>query len=205
MLDPELQVRYEGPCVDGFAEGEGSASGLAEYRGGFKAGRKHGKGVKTWPNGDRYEGDFVDDRKHGFGVYAWGRGPWAGERYEGSYASDRRHGEGVYRWPSGDRYRGPWKDDAFAGPATPMMAARAKFEEEARAAVAQPGQKVCREMPVGIGAGDWVRGTVVQAQAERIAVRIDEPGVHAHVIAGIEARRGELIWDAPMGWTPCFE
>ncbi len=205
MLDPELQGRYAGPCVGGLAEGEGSASGFAEYRGGFKAGRKHGKGVKTWPNGDRYEGDFVDDRKEGFGVYAWGRGAWEGERYEGAYLGDRRHGNGVYRWPSGDVYRGPWKDDAFAGLPTPMMIARARFEEEARAAVARPGQKVCREMPVGIGASEWVRGTVMQTDAERIAVRIDEPGVHAHVIAGIEARRGELIWDAPTGWTPCFE
>jgi hypothetical protein len=205
VLDPELQGRYAGPCVDGLAEGEGSASGFAEYRGAFKAGRKHGKGVKSWPNGDRYEGEFVDDRKHGFGVYAWGRGPWAGERYEGSYVNDRRHGDGVYRWPSGDSYRGPWKDDAFAGPGTAMMIARAKFEQEARAAVAKPGQKVCREMPVGIGGGDWVRGTVVQVDAERVAVRIDDPGVHAHVIADVEARRGEIIWDAPTGWTPCFE
>lgn len=205
VLDPELQGRYVGPCVDGLAEGEGSASGFADYRGGFRAGRKHGKGVKTWPNGDRYEGDFVDERKEGFGVYIWGRGMWAGERYEGSYLNDRRHGQGVYRWPSGDVYRGPWKDDAIAGPATPMMIARAKFEEEARAAVGKPGQKVCREMPVGIGSSDWVRGTVVQVDAERIEVRIDDPGVQLHVIASVEARRGALIWDSPVAWTPCFE
>jgi hypothetical protein len=205
VLDPELQGRYQGPCVDGLAEGEGSASGFADYRGGFKAGRKHGKGVKTWPNGDRYEGDFVNDGKEGFGVYVWGRGVWEGERYEGAYANDRRHGNGVYRWPSGDIYRGPWKDDAVAGPGTPMMIARAKFEEEARAALGKPGQKVCREMPVGIGASDWVRGTVLRTDGERIAVRIDEPGVHAHVIANVEARRGELIWDTPTSWTPCFE
>src|SRR5205807_8657360 len=55
VLDPELQGRYAGPCVNGLAEGQGSARGAAQYEGGFKAGRKHGKGVKTWPNGDRFE------------------------------------------------------------------------------------------------------------------------------------------------------
>ncbi len=95
VLDPELQLGYAGPCKDGLAEGAGSAVGSAEYRGGFKAGRKHGAGVKTWPNGDRYEGGFVEDRKEGHGLYSFGHGPWAGERYEGDYSNDRRHGYGV--------------------------------------------------------------------------------------------------------------
>jgi hypothetical protein len=103
VLDPELQGAYSGPCAAGLAQGRGTAIGSAEYRGEFQAGRKHGKGVKTWSNGDRYEGDFLEDRKEGAGIYVWGRGPWAGERYEGGYVDDRRHGFGVYRWPSGDR------------------------------------------------------------------------------------------------------
>ncbi len=85
-----------------------------------------------------------------------------------------------------------------------MMIARARFEEEARAAVAKPGQKVCREMPVGIGARDWVRGTVVAANAELVAVRIDDPGTQPHVIANVEPRRGEVLWDAATSWTPCY-
>ena len=204
VLDPELQGRYYGGCVDGLAEGLGEAEGTARYVGEFKAGQKHGRGVKTWPNGDRYEGEFVADRKEGTGTYVWGRGPWRGERYEGAYRADRRHGFGVYRWPSGDVYAGQWQDDAFAGPATPMMAARLKFEAEARAAVAKEGQKVCREMPVGIGAWDWVRGVVVAANAESVAVRIEDAGRHPHVIANVEARAGEVLWDAPANWTPCY-
>src|SRR5687767_8279771 len=82
VLDPELQGSYDGGCVNGYAEGRGEARGRATYIGAFSAGRKHGKGVKTWPaTGDRYEGDFVEDRKHGTGTYAWGsRSPAAGER-----------------------------------------------------------------------------------------------------------------------------
>ena len=204
VLDPELQGRYAGPCVNGLAEGHGSASGVAQYEGGFKAGRKHGKGVKTWPSGDRYEGDFVEDRKEGVGAYAWGRGKWAGERYEGAFNNDRRNGFGVYRWPSGDVYAGPWKDDAFAGPPTQMMQARAQFEKEARAAVAKEGQKVCREMQVGIGGRDWIRGVVVSIGKEQVAVRIDDPGTNQNVIAEVEARKGDVLWDAPQNWTPCF-
>src|SRR6185436_11644783 len=80
VLDPELQESYAGPCVDGLAEG---------------------KGIKSWPNGDRYEGEFAADHKDGFGTYQWGEGPWKGERYEGSFAQDRRQGYGMYWWPGG--------------------------------------------------------------------------------------------------------
>lgn len=114
VLDPELQASYTGPCVNWLAEGEGSARGSAEYQGGFRAGRKHGQGVKSWPNGDRYEGAFVEDRKEGEGRYLWGRGPWAGESYAGPYLNDQRHGTGAYRWATGDVYRGPWVEDRTA-------------------------------------------------------------------------------------------
>jgi hypothetical protein len=204
VVDPELQGSYSGPCVGGLAEGEGSASGIAEYRGGFKAGLKHGQGVKTWPNGDRYEGGFVDDRKEGTGVYEWGRGPWAGERYEGGYAHDHRQGFGTYRWPNGDVYSGPWEDYGITGPATPMMLARAKFEEEARAAVAHVGVKVCRQMPVGLAQGDWIRGTVVQVAEANVGVRIDDPGRFRTSVSGVEVRQGIVVWDLPETWTPCY-
>lgn len=198
VMDPELQGAYTGPCVNGLAEGVGIATGAAEYRGAFKAGLKHGKGVKTWPSGDRYEGEFVADRKEGFGTYTWGRGPWQGERYEGQFVEDRRHGFGVYRWASGDSYAGTWEADRPTGPATEMMAARGKFAEEARAAVAKQGQKVCREMRVGIGGRDWVRGAVVDIEGDHVGVRIDDPGEHKHYPVG------EVVWDLATAWTPCW-
>jgi hypothetical protein len=204
VLDVELQESYRGPCVDGLAEGYGSARGTARYEGEFKAGRKHGKGLKVWPNGDRYEGDFVEDRKEGAGVYTWGRGPWAGERYEGEYAGDRRHGRGTYRWPSGDVYAGRWDNDAIAGPATEMMVARAKHLEEARAAIEKIGQKVCREVPVGIGERDWVSGVVVALTEDKVGVRLADPGRHPHIVGGVELRRDEVTWDAFEAWTPCW-
>ena len=125
VVDPELKEFYYGPCQDGFAHGEGQARGTASYRGEFKAGRKHGKGLKIWPNGDSYSGDFVEDRKHGRGTYSWGRGRNEGERYVGDYRDDRRDGQGTYRWPNGDVYEGPWAADRMTNENAPVLRARA--------------------------------------------------------------------------------
>jgi len=203
VLDPELQSAYAGPCLNGLADGEGRASGIAIYEGGFKAGKKHGFGVKAWPNGDRYEGTFVDDQKEGHGKYRWGRGPWRGETYEGGYVGDKRHGEGTYRWPTGDVYSGPWKDDQIAGYATPMMLAQRKHAEEAMKALGKEGQAVCREMPVGIALSEWIRGVVVGISGDQVGVRIEQPG-DRHVVAGVELQAGDIVWDKPTQWTPCY-
>ena len=204
VLDPELQGRYFGGCKDGLAEGYGQAIGTAEYKGGFKAGRKNGKGTKTWPSGDRYEGDFVDDRKQGKGTYTWGpRSAWAGEKYSGSYVGDRRQGFGVYEWPGGDRYAGPWKNDVITGPMTPKMMARTRAYAELAAAVGKRGAEVCRNMIVGSVTDDWVRGTVTEVQGERIAVRIDDPGRFPHVISDRAISKGDTVWDELQFWTPC--
>jgi hypothetical protein len=188
VLDPELQGFYSGSCVNGLAEGKGMARGSAQYEGEFKAGRKHGRGAKIWPNGDSYEGQFAEDRKQGHGVYTWGRGPWAGERYDGEFADDKRDGIGEYRYASGDVYRGPWKDDVAMGAPTPMMQARARFEAESLAAVGKPGTKVCREVPIGIGGYEWQRGVVEAVDGKRVGVRAGD----------------ELRWDDATEWTPCF-
>jgi hypothetical protein len=203
VLDPELQSSYDGPCVSGLAQGEGRASGIAAYEGGFKAGKKHGRGVKSWPNGDRYEGEFAQDRKEGKGAYTWGRGQWQGERYVGEYLDDQRHGTGTYTWPTGDVYRGPWIEDRIAGYATPMMLAQRKFAEEAMQAVGREGQAVCREMPIGIALSEWVRGVVMGVSGDQVGVRIDAPG-ERHVIAGVELRAGDIVWDKPTAWIPCW-
>jgi len=204
VLDPELQGAYAGPCKNGLAEGYGYAMGTAEYRGDFKAGMKDGQGVKTWPNGDRYEGGFVNDRKQGYGKYVWGRGPWQGDRYAGEYVADKREGFGTYHWASGDVYSGPWKDDQITGPATPMMRAQAKFQEEARKAVAKQGQKVCRRMAVGIALDEWLRGVVVAIGPRKVAIRIDDPGHYGEEVAGVPVKKGDVVWDEPEQWTPCM-
>jgi hypothetical protein len=205
VLDPELAGIYQGGCREGLAEGYGEARGGAGYKGGFHAGRKQGKGVKTWPSGDRYEGEFVADRKEGYGEYVWSpRGPSAGERYRGGFLNDRRHGDGVYLWPSGDRYEGEWADDAIIGLPTRAMIARARAKTETLAAVAKPGVQVCRALPVGIAVRDWIRGEVTSVDGERIEVRIDDAGRQPHAIDGRPLAKGMHIRSAAAEWTPCL-
>jgi hypothetical protein len=205
VLDPELAGFYRGGCKDGLAEGYGEAKGSAEYRGDFHAGRKQGRGVKTWPSGDRYEGEFVADRKEGIGKYTWSSsGPAAGESYSGGYLNDRRNGYGVYQWPSGDHYAGQWADDAIVGMPTPAMIARARAKTETLAAVAKPGVKVCRALLVGIAVHDWIRGEVIAVNADRIEVRIDDPGQQPHEIGGKPLAKGMTLWFDASKWTPCI-
>jgi hypothetical protein len=205
VIDPELQGGYAGGCKDGMADGFGEATGIAEYKGGFRGGRKHGKGVKTWPSsGDRYEGEFSDDRKQGMGTYTWGSGSeWAGEKYSGNYLNDRRDGFGVYEWPDGDRYAGGWKNDVITGPPTAKMFSRARAYGEIAAAVGRPGVKVCREMTIGIGTRDRVRGTVMAADAGSISVRIEDAGQFQHTIANVQISKGSIVRDALQNWRPC--
>lgn len=205
VMDPELQGSYAGGCKDGLAEGHGTASGIARYEGDFKAGRKDGKGIKTWPSGDRYEGDFVADRKQGRGTYTWGRNSaWAGQKYSGDYVADQRHGNGTYEWPGGDRYSGPWENDVMTGPATPAMMARVRANAERRVAVGKPGTRVCRDFLVGTVTRDRVRGTVASVKADLLAIQIDDPGHFPHIVGDAKLAKGVTISDNIMAWTPCY-
>jgi hypothetical protein len=205
VLDPELQGTYQGGCENGLAQGRGEARGTALYRGEFRAGRKHGKGEKSWPStGDRYEGDFADDRKEGRGTYVWGpRSAFAGERYSGEWLNDRRHGKGVYQWPNGERYEGAWKDDRIAGPPTRAMVDRARVEAERTAAVARVGTNVCRNITVGVATGDTIRANVVATDGERITVRIDNPGRFDHALGGRTITKGDVVTEPLRLWTVC--
>ena len=204
VLDPELAESYTGGCKDGLAEGFGEARGVARYSGELKAGRPHGKGIKTWPTGDRYEGDFVEGRKEGTGMYTWGRrSPWAGQRYTGGFLYDMRDGYGVYEWPKGERYVGEWKNDRFLGQPTRGTALRARSQAELVAAVGRVGAKVCREIEAGVGVLDILRGTVTKVQGETVSVRIDQPGKADHTIGGIVVKKGMVVTEPLRGWLPC--
>lgn len=205
VLDSELQGSYAGGCVDGYAQGRGDARGAASYAGDFERGRKHGKGVKTWPaTGDRYEGEFADDRKQGTGMYVWGARSFApGERYTGGYLADLRHGYGVYEWPNGERYAGPWENDTPTGPPTKGMMARARALAERAAAVGTAGTRVCRDLPVGVAIRDTIRGTVVARQGEALRVRIDDAGKFEHVLGERTLQKGDVIVDPLRFWLPC--
>ena len=70
-------------------------------------GKRHGNGVRVYPDGGRYEGDWFQDMRQGFGVYVGGGE--RGARYEGGWRRDLRHGTGVesYGNSSGDWFTCP--------------------------------------------------------------------------------------------------
>ncbi|NTV09204.1 MAG: hypothetical protein HGA47_00310 [Zoogloea sp.] len=205
LRDPELQGGYVGACKGGWAEGLGEASGIAFYQGGFVNGYKQGRGVKTWPNGDRYEGDFDKDHKQGKGRYTWGRlSVFRGESYEGDYIADRRNGIGMYRWPDGDSYSGPWLDDKPAGMPPPALRNRMRHLQAQYRAVAKPGVKVCQDMRVGIIGVEVLRGKVSAVSGDLLTVAIESAPTGAHTLAGNLAVVGLGLSEPFVDWSPCF-
>lgn len=203
VIDPELQGAYEGGCRHGLASGYGIARGTAEYRGEFSKGLKDGKGVKTWPWGDRYEGGFVDDRRQGKGMYVWGAGsPWAGERYVGDYVADKREGHGTYFWPSGDRFEGVWKDDLRYGYSA--MELRRQAAKAARDQAMQPGTQVCAWGRTGIAYPVLKVGRIETLEENAMQVRLQRLEGSAQAVGGSNLQPGMLLDAAPSDWTPCL-
>jgi hypothetical protein len=98
------------------------------YFGEFKDGKKHGVGVKTWPDGCVYEGEWQEGKMHGVGTETdaegnkydgkWQEGEMHGEgtetrldgsKYEGMWQEGEMHGKGVFIWPDGEKYEGQWE------------------------------------------------------------------------------------------------
>lgn len=120
---PGEAVTWSGRCPRGPAEGNGrgewrwTAEGRAQvetFSGALRNGRLEGRGVVTWPNGNRYDGEWRDGRQHGRGVLT---GP-NGNRYDGEWRDDRQNGRGVFTWPDGSRSDGEWRDGRPDGSGT---------------------------------------------------------------------------------------
>ena len=92
----------------------------------------------------------------------------------------------------------PKSDRAFE----PQLA-KALNATATEAAVAKPGTKVCRWIPLGIAERDLIRGVVQQAEGANVRVRIDDPGRFPKSLNGHTVGRGEVISDAATAWTPC--
>ena len=75
----------------------------------------------------------------------------------------------------------------------------------AEAAVGKPGIYVCRSIKFGISEQDWIRGTVVDINRDKIKVNIDDPGRFTHLLNGVELTKGVLLWDDDIAWLPCVK
>lgn len=203
IIDPDLaQGTYSGSCRDGLADGYGEVKGTSSYRGDFRAGKKHGKGIKVMPNGDRYAGDFSDDYRQGRGVYIWGKkAPWAGDRYEGEYRRDQRHGWGVFQWGSGDRYEGPWQNDLRMGPSA--LESRRTQAAAATAKAVKAGESLCAIVRPDLVSRQHVRGRVEDIAGETVQLRIVEVEGGVASYQGRVVKAGDVLSDRVVNWQLC--
>ncbi len=107
------------------------------YKGEFKDGKKQGKGVYIWANGDKFDGEFADDQVSGKGRWEFaaggvyvgdvlnavmvGKGVLVaknGDRYEGMFSAGQPHGKGVYVFANGDKYEGSMVSGKMSGNGT---------------------------------------------------------------------------------------
>jgi hypothetical protein len=95
----DIGVIYIGYWINNISEIRGKVFKGQEinYKGEFKNGKKHGKGIYYFNTGDRYEGDFKDDKREGKGSYFWKDG----SKWEGSFLDSKLHGIGKYYPESG--------------------------------------------------------------------------------------------------------
>ena len=112
--EPDETAIWTGPCVDGYAQGQGTLQWLRSGKteetdeGEWKAGRQTGRGTQDW-NAGRYEGALLDGEPHGHGVLALRT-----SRYEGEFRNGKANGHGTATRMDGV-FKGIWKDGCFLG------------------------------------------------------------------------------------------
>lgn len=136
---PNETVAWSGACGDGMAQGRGrlewfeNAILTEHFEGEYRNGKKHGRGVKVWANGNRHDGEWRDDKRNGRGVLVFGKGSrYNGDRYDGEWRDDNQHGRGIYVWASGTRYDGEWRDGNMHGRGVEVWANGDRYDGEWR-------------------------------------------------------------------------
>jgi hypothetical protein len=116
---PGETVTWSGPCVDGFAQGQGivqwyeNDNAGVRYQGTLARGAASGQGKLTMPDGTTYEGGWRDGKQQGTGRYS---AP-GGTRYEGEWKDGAPDGRGIMHGPAGEVMDGIWKGGSYVGPA----------------------------------------------------------------------------------------
>ena len=106
-------VNWTGPCVDGYAEGLGTATFTHDSQSqSFTATFHHGvipdgHVITRWGAGWSYDGETVGGRFQGAGILTTD----TSDRFEGQWAEGKMTGFGVLRRANGERYAGDWRDD----------------------------------------------------------------------------------------------
>ena len=81
------------------------------YEGHLEAGRKLGRGLYVWSDGQRYLGDWANDLPEGAGEWTSAKG----DRYTGGFKAGKRVGQGRMVYADKTQYDGAWQDDRPSG------------------------------------------------------------------------------------------
>ena len=98
-----------------------------QFIGQLVRGKKEGKGICYYKNGDKYDGNFKDDKKEGKGSFFYNE---KGEIYQGNFANDYPNGIGKYFFKNGDRYEGMFKDGKMHGEGTIFFGNGGRYKGE---------------------------------------------------------------------------
>ncbi|XP_077573347.1 alsin isoform X2 [Stigmatopora nigra] len=83
----------------------------ATYEGRWQAGKPHGSGAITWPDGRIYKGSFKNGLEDGFGEFvAPNKSLNKNDHYEGYWKDAKMHGLGTYRYANTEVYDGSYQD-----------------------------------------------------------------------------------------------
>ena len=110
---PGDSVKWTGECVDGYAEGLGTATFSHDGQSqSFTANFTHGvipdgHIITRWGEGWSYDGETVAGRFNGAGVLTTN----TSDRFEGQWTDGKMNGFGILRRANGELYAGDWKDD----------------------------------------------------------------------------------------------
>lgn len=109
-------------CILGKPEEGSDYDTVTSYTGETKLGKRHGKGLYLYPNGDMYDGYWRWGKKHGYGTYTF----VGGTRQVGYFYDDKYKGIDPGNLFAKDT-KGVWGDD----PAKPLTPPPTKEECEA--------------------------------------------------------------------------
>jgi len=110
---PGDTVNWTGSCVDGYAEGLGTAtfthdgqpqSVTATF---VRGAVPDGHVISRWGQGWSYDGEAVSGRFQGWGILTTD----ASDRFDGQWTGGKMNGFGVLLRANGERYAGDWKED----------------------------------------------------------------------------------------------
>lgn len=120
--------KYNGPIVNGMANGQGIAIVIedpisdwkgAKYIGYYINNKKSGQGTLTWTDLGSYIGEWKNDFRDGQGTETYSNvGKYHGGKYIGNWENGKKDGQGTYIWANGDTYVGQFKDGIQNGQGT---------------------------------------------------------------------------------------